>query len=577
MARSLSGRIRVSGILEAIDPIHVGCGRDSVETDMALATDGLGRLYVPGTSLAGPLRHWCQRAFEGRATGGSSAPQAEDPTRTLWGFQDGADGHAAWVFVEDGAVIGPDGQRIQADPADLTEVRDGVGIDRQWGAAAHHIKFDRAVLQKGTRIAFDMTVDLPDERIYPGGIERSKAMLGHLLQALQAGEIRLGAAKTRGLGRVQLIGRASERDSSPSKRSTHQSAPADIWHEDLTTRKGLIDRMNDNRAGRIAPQDLIAAAPQMSFQPTPRVQIAIHWKAVGPVMVKAGIDGLRVDSVPLLGGMSNSLQAPLIPGSSLKGVLRAHAERILRTVMKCDSPAWTNEVEGKTRFLNQLDEDLPLVQTLFGARSRKASRRGRGALAVADCFAESPQPTARWKGLFFEPSADDDAEVAAFDAALAQVGRTKWQKAFHVAIDRWTGGAAENLLYQVLEPFGERWPAFELVFDLGLLSDSRRDRSEHSPAAAWTLLLLTLRDMAQGRIPIGFGVNRGLGEVAVEKIVITPNHAESLGLTHQVELRPTEPSGQTGWLGNFGSDLLRQWTDAWKSELTRNGKVAAHA
>lgn len=48
-----------------------------------------------------------------------------------------------------------------------------------------------------------------------------------------------------------------------------------------------------------------------------------------------------------------------------------------------------------------------------------------------------------------------------------------------------------------------------LTLDLNRIPDD-----EQFPAIA--LLLLLLRDMKQGRIPLGYGVNRGMGAIAIK-------------------------------------------------------------
>src|SRR5262245_39483468 len=63
MARDIKGRIILRGTLVARTPLHVGGLGDDVDTDLPLARDGAGRLYAPGTSLAGALRQWCVEQF----------------------------------------------------------------------------------------------------------------------------------------------------------------------------------------------------------------------------------------------------------------------------------------------------------------------------------------------------------------------------------------------------------------------------------------------------------------------------------------------------------------------------------
>src|SRR5262249_40476034 len=93
------------------------------------------------------------------------------------------------------------------------------------------------------------------------------------------------------------------------------------------------------------------------------------------------------------------------------------------------------------------------------------------------------------------------------------------QQAFHVAVDRWTGGAAEGFLYSVLEPNGIHWEPIRLTLDLTRL---RKDgeRNDRDPAVA--LLLLVLRELSAGCIPLGFGVNRGMGAIEIRDILFRP-------------------------------------------------------
>ncbi|MDV7398814.1 hypothetical protein RZS08_45830, partial [Arthrospira platensis SPKY1] len=80
----------------------------------------------------------------------------------------------------------------------------------------------------------------------------------------------------------------------------------------------------------------------------------------------------------------------------------------------------------------------------------------------------------------------------------------KLQPAMHVAVDRWTGGAADGMLYSVLEPIGVEWEAIGLQVDLARLNKYHEDLLQ--PVIA--LLLFVWRDFANRKIPIGYGTNR---------------------------------------------------------------------
>lgn len=83
--------------------------------------------------------------------------------------------------------------------------------------------------------------------------------------------------------------------------------------------------------------------------------------------------------------------------------------------------------------------------------------------------------------------------------------------------------------------------------------------------AAIALLLLTLKDAADGLVPLGFGVNRGYGDIEVGSITLTVEHAadgswlEALG-----GLRFTRQNGR--W--EIGpKDKLAPLAEAWRSYL----------
>jgi CRISPR/Cas system CSM-associated protein Csm3 (group 7 of RAMP superfamily) len=475
MARQVTGRLRIAGKLVARTPLHVGGHGDDVDTDLPLARDGRGRYYVPGTSLAGGLREWC---------GDMCDPAL---VRTTWGYQEGDQGRASAVVVED-AVI-PSGAAV--------EVRDGVGIDRVWGCAAEHIKYDRAILPRGTAIPLAILVELAEPA------DEVRRMFADLLAALRGEEVRFGAARTRGLGRLQL------------------AEGFRVIEETLNTRDGLIAA-------------LAGAAPTVTLPATgrkrPRLEIAIDWQPVGPLMVKSGIDGIGVDMFPLLSGCDGAL-ALVLPGSSVKGALRGHAERIVRTLLGT-IPDRTSK--PKKRFLAHLR--LPLIEDLFGSPGRsksdtKANRAksdtqshrekldlglGLGALGVDDCYATHVRIRPEcWEDVI---RADSDVAPGERKSALRRklesddLGLPDWTASYHVAVDRWTGGAAEGFLYTVLEPHGVVWEPLHLRLDPGRLQRLESERE------ALALLLFVLRDLSDGRIPLGFATHRGMGAVAVTRI-----------------------------------------------------------
>lgn len=486
MARSIHSRLKIQGILVTETPLHVGGFGTSSDTDLPLAQNGKGEWYIPGTSIAGVLRSWSEMNFGEVSTDEIFGWKSRTSDKGKRPEDLGHNKHASFFLVEDATVTLPDALSI--------EIRDGVRIDRFYGTAGNKAKFDQAILPRGSRLDVEMIVEINKEESSPS----TKALVGHMLDALVRGKIRLGAAHTRGLGRLRLLN-----DSSLS-----------IKQQELVGFDAIIN-MLEGKSADLSINDL--KKDGIVPEPPAELTLEIHWKPRLPVMVKAGYDGVGVDVLPLVSGFDNNTVSLLLPGSSLKGALRSHAERIVRTVLALP-------LQDRQNGHEQMD--VPLVNELFGIGVKSKEERaaadaphlGLGALSVDDCYAE--------EAYAMSPGEWSEVEVAGAEkeksskeweltkklTTLKSTSRFKMEH--HVAIDRWTGGASEGALYSVLTPVGILWAPIRLSVDLSRIDESTR-------SAATMLLFLTLRDVAENRLPFGFATNRGMGELEVETITIT--------------------------------------------------------
>lgn len=532
MARKIDSRLKISLTLAARTPLHIGGMGGSVDTDLALAINGAGDYYVPGTSLAGALRGWLLT----RAIGELAAKEKEKIER-LWGWQEKSAGHASFVLIEDARISPPPGKQIV-----FTEIRDGVGIDRVTGAAANQIKFDRAILPRGTQLSFEMLVELGGDAAQQN---EARFLTQQVLDALQKGRIRFGAAKSRGLGRVTVV-------------------KEEICEQQLRSKNGMLATLRGQGA---TPQ--AATGEPVKLQSAPRLEIDIAWKPRGPLMVKAEREGFAVDMLPLVSArdvMTGALSF-VLPGSSIKGALRSQAERIIRTLLPIKA---LEPVKGKQDFINQIEtkhegEQTSLIGWLFGIagkpdeeKNEAARMPGVSALTIDDCYADSINfNEQKWRKV---EQATDEAELRKhLDAANLK----QTQQAFHVAIDRWLGGAADGFLYNVLEPHGVTWEHLNLTLDLSRLLN--KETQQHSVM----LLLLTLRDFVAGRIPLGFGVNRGMGAIEVTGVKFMAYECEALDWLNGCQ----EISVVADKL-NIPSGLREKLNTAWTAWLPAKGGAA---
>lgn len=596
-------RHEVCGTLVCRSAVHVGSGRESALADLAVVRDGLDRPLLPGTGLAGALRAYLGAAppLPGEepapATNGSGTTVAPGTIEDLFGFveerpptsPDAASGRggsrtgAGWSRQGAPALIRVD-DALLVGPLLAPGTRDGVGIDRRTGAAAAGFLYEKEFLPAGTRFSFRLVADEP-----PRGDPRVWQAVERLVGALLAGAVPVGAGRTAGLGRIVL--------------------------EDVTVR----------RADLSGPEGLVAwltggavldPAPSFGTPADPALTVTVHWEPVGPLLVKDSLEGTAVDALPLTARDAAGRVRLLLPGSSVKGVLRSHAERIVRTLRGQDAP-------GSLRRTLE-SERLPGVVGLFGAGPRNGTPTGpgeapdpdpgrRGALEVEDCHSlghvsaedwdtvlaacpdgrdtgpprGGPSPGRPAPGTAPAPGPDRRAgsgrptpltarpadrgstvsvpagrgvpaggqrngssrQRRQEDTDALRKARTDLVETLghlsgaagpavpspagdgtptgqddrygldlsvsdHVAIDRWTGGAAQGRLFSVLEPaLATAWHPIRLRVD-----PRRAGGPEGDDATAVVLFLLVLRDLADGWLSLGFGRTRGRGHVAVREI-----------------------------------------------------------
>jgi CRISPR/Cas system CSM-associated protein Csm3 (group 7 of RAMP superfamily) len=298
--------------------------------------------------------------------------------------------------------------------------------------------------------------------------------------------------------------------------------------------------------------------------------------------------------MPLVSANGAGQEAPVIPGSSSKGALRQQSERILATVFQ-RSVADTEQ--GRERFIGQLAR-MALVETLYGAVKKKrkeegpeapnvddgAKRPGRGALGVDDCLAVRSLPRADWQAIADVALVKDSAtaeEKAGAIAVRARAAANSIDIATHVAIDRWTGGAADGALFTAAEPHLE-WEPIRIEIDpTRLVPSDKEDKEkvadcETVAQAAIALLLLTLKDLAAGLVSLGFGVNRGYGDIEVRSVTVTVEGApKEPWIGALVGLQFTKQNGcvEIGPKDKL-APLARAWTDYLAAHLSDAGESA---
>ena len=219
-----TGRFHYRGVLVFESAHRIGAERslavDAPDTPILRTVDG--RPYLPGSSIKGAWRAYSEaimrtiQAQQGHklfandplVQGTTNAPGLTDEKirqlkktvdetkiddelrmQSTWVERVFGNGALASKLLIKDAII---------DPASWlrSEIRDGVGIDRDSGRAGHGLKYQFEVVPAGAKFPFEFIVENPSE------MELGLVMLG--VHAFERGDILLGGAKSRGLGWCRL-------------------------------------------------------------------------------------------------------------------------------------------------------------------------------------------------------------------------------------------------------------------------------------------------------------------------------------------------------------------------------------
>lgn len=263
----LMNRYTFEGTLKAITPLRISSGRASGETDAPFMRTFDGNVYIPGSSLRGAIRSELERmlASVGESVAGlksctlfekgSCAEKfrefrrslqnggerlSEDENRTedqliadyaqehlcdvcrLFGSTE----YASHIFFEDCPPVKTKKNDIRCC------IRDGVGIDRDTGAARDGAKFDYEVIEsvdEGPFFEFKMVAENIGNEVG----DRDKKLINLILGLLRQG-LHVGGKRTSGLGMIQLV----EEDGKICKVRGFET-PKALWN--MLVAKGKID------------------------------------------------------------------------------------------------------------------------------------------------------------------------------------------------------------------------------------------------------------------------------------------------------------------------------------------------
>jgi CRISPR/Cas system CSM-associated protein Csm3 (group 7 of RAMP superfamily) len=486
-------RAIITGLLITETPLHVGSGYDGAAPDRqggyaTLCLDIDGQPYIPASTLRGQLCRLLARdaARHRRLCGTARLPH--DPTRTAL---DQDPGNAGALRIYDACWAGA----LRAGP----ELERRVSLDAITHTASDHLLFAEDLVPADSAFRWRLELDQIDVAD---------------LDAVLAGLRRLRHEDGVGAGRSRMQGRLRW-DTGAERVLTLAEDELVPWlvDDDLLPPpyKPYVPTLSDPERSEGTRLDPITGElyVELAVEPSAPLLVSPHRpKQSAPSATDA-------DGLPDLVFRRRGNEA-ILSATSLKGIVRAQARRILLTRLAADAPALTET--GQAAIADRI------VACIFGGVVDGQHRKATLHIGAAT-------------GAFV------DADQA---------------HRFFNAIDRFTGGVADARLFDVLAVMPEsfRW---ELALKPPLLGDS----------AALGLLVYLLRDAVEGDLSIGWGRARGLAAIRIYPRLPGESRPESrshAGPVSWQECLDCLDAGNTG----LTADEVADWLDALDCELRRH-------
>lgn len=294
----ITGKLILSGTIKLLSPAIIGCGRDE-RADVDVLKDKDGTPYIPATSLAGVLRHALKFVEK----------QEREKYYDFWGDGDRVQSS---IIIED---LYPEGEV-------KVGIRDGVKIDNKRGIAQKKAKFDYEIIEPGAEFKLMVEITLGKDDDF------KKRMLATVVDLLESEKITIGAKTRSGFGKVNLNRKAIYLFDFSKKCDLLRWLKREF--PEPTTLDVKPFRRDENQLIINAQFTLKNSLIVRSYNIEPNLPDTEHIKSNGK---------------------------PILPGTSIKGAVRARAERIINT----------------------LGKPLSIIEDLFGKvdEEKKEARRGR--------------------------------------------------------------------------------------------------------------------------------------------------------------------------------------------------------
>ncbi|PZX48288.1 RAMP superfamily CRISPR-associated protein [Algoriphagus chordae] len=496
--------------LEAESAFAINSGKVGLIRDNEILRDSNGLPYIPGTTLAGILRHLSGNLEETAQVFGSG----------------GKDGEGSKVMISSACIIGEEGlviEGLQSLPQtdfyshfQKLPFRDHVAISEK-GAAVKGAKFDEEIIFKGTRFVFDL------ELICNSAKETS---WDSLMDTLFDPDFRIGHGTRKGLGQFKILpdshqvcynlnleedlenylkkpsslngklpGDRKQINSLENNFDDYQSEKIELipvnfflfgagfgdMDVDHTSKREKIVSWVDGKPKITEKEFIIIPATSIKGALAHRVMYHYNYKTENFIQSSKGSEekDTSMDIELLLNKLQSLSQETELTEETTDEKFSAMLEVISNFQFDQDE-TWityeknlTNELDHRSRKGKVADQSKKVIRDLFGYAGDQEQEQGqgqRGNVLVEDCYI---------------PYQEDQEKI--FN---------------HVKIDRFTGGASSSALFQ------EKAYYYPKSISLQILVKKSIFDLDPNYSVAWEK---AIEELKSGQIPLGGMTTKGHG------------------------------------------------------------------
>jgi len=385
-------------IIQSETPFSIGSGEKNAYVDNMVVKDANGLPYIPGTVIAGILRHTIEQK------------NGKDYMKDIFGFQEkdkSKDGQGSEIIFSSAQIIDKNGKAVEGliddeknsylKHFDNLPIRQHVKINDK-GTAESKGKFDEEIVYKGVRFCFEIEMLSKDGK--------NNSLFEEIISELSYDTIRIGGGTRKGFGDFSIIEskikilNLSQPEDLKAYISKTMSLNDSFWdNEEKETITLEKDKDWITYELELKPDDFFLFGSGFGDDDadiTPVSETYFDWSSGKPEP------------------MENSI---LIPGSSIKGALSHRTAFHYNKIKKCFAENFKNDKEKIT------GENNEAVRVLFGYTSQDEKEQKRGNVLISDI--------------------------------IQKENGEKSHILNHVAIDRFTGGAMDGALFSEKVTYGK--------------------------------------------------------------------------------------------------------------------------